>query len=161
MREARRSVEPADHVVEADAREDRNPVPGDLAVSSHLVAAVGDLLAEQLGERIVRQLRLLKADDIRPALVQPRQKPRHPLLERVDIPGRDAHGPSRYPPSEPADLWSAYVLPARYCADEVAGERRGFQARVGRWRAPRRRRAAGSARRRGRVARSAPDAWGW
>ena len=32
------------------------------------------------------------------ALVQPRQQPRQPLLDRIDVPGRDAHGTSRYRP---------------------------------------------------------------
>ena len=87
-----RAGEPGDHVVEPDAREDRHAVPGRLAVGGDLVAALGQLVAEQLGERVVGELGLLQADDVRPPLVQPRQQPRHALLDRVDVPGRDPHG---------------------------------------------------------------------
>ena len=78
-----------------------------LAVRGDLVAAVRQLVAEQLGERVVGELRLLQADDVRPPLVEPRQQPRHPLLERVDVPGRDAHGlhgtgTARAPPRAPS-----------------------------------------------------------
>ena len=41
-----------------------------------LVAAVGQLGAEQLGERVVGELGLLQADDVRLPLVQPGQEPR-------------------------------------------------------------------------------------
>jgi hypothetical protein len=34
---------------------------------------------------------VLQADRSRPPLIQPRQKPRHPLLHRIDVPGRDPH----------------------------------------------------------------------
>ena len=56
-----------------------------------LVAALGELLAEQLGEGVVGELGLLQADDVRLPLVQPRQQPRQALLDRVDVPGRDPH----------------------------------------------------------------------
>jgi hypothetical protein len=52
------------------------------------IAAAGELVAEQVDERVVCELRLLQADDIRLALIQPRQQPRHALLDGVDVPGR-------------------------------------------------------------------------
>ena len=93
MREARRAGESRHHVVQPHAREDRHPVPRRLAVNGDGVAAVGELVAEQLGERVVGELGLLQADHVRPPLVQPRQQPRHALLDRVDVPGRDSHRP--------------------------------------------------------------------
>jgi hypothetical protein len=59
----------------------------------HVVTTVSELIPEQLRERIIRKLRLLKADNVGPALVQPRQETRHALLERVHVPGGDAHRP--------------------------------------------------------------------
>jgi hypothetical protein len=50
-----------------------------------------ELVTEQLSECIVGELRLLKADDVGLALVQPRQEPGNPLLDRVHIPGRYPH----------------------------------------------------------------------
>ena len=93
MREPRRAGEPRHHVVQPHAREDRHPVPRRLAVSRDGVAAAGELVAEQLGERVVGELGLLQADHVRLPLVQPGQQPRHPLLDRVDVPRRDPHGP--------------------------------------------------------------------
>jgi hypothetical protein len=57
------------------------------------IPAVSELVAEQVEERIVSELGLLQADHVRPPLVQPRQQPRHALLDRVDVPGRDSHRP--------------------------------------------------------------------
>ena len=89
-----RAGEPVHHVLEPDAREDRHAVPRRLAVSGDRVAAVCELVAEQLGERVVGELGLLQADDVRLALVEPRQQPRHPLLDRVHVPSRDSHRPN-------------------------------------------------------------------
>src|SRR5262249_1183637 len=36
-------------------------------------------------------LGLLQADDVGPPLIQPGQQPRHPLLDRVHVPGRYPH----------------------------------------------------------------------
>ena len=91
MREARRAGDSRHDVVQPHAREDRDAVPGRLAVRRDLVAALGELVAEQLGERVVGELGLLQADHVRPPLVQPGQQPRHALLDRVDVPGRDSH----------------------------------------------------------------------
>ena len=88
---ARRVGEPRDDVVETDAREDRDAVPLHLAVERDGIAATHQLAAEQLLERVVTELRLLQADDVRRALVEPRQQTRHALLDGVDVPGRDPH----------------------------------------------------------------------
>jgi hypothetical protein len=96
VREPRRVLaEPGDDVLEPGAREDRHAVPRPLAVGGDLVAAAGELVPEQLLERVVGELRLLEADDVRPPLVEPRQQPRQALLDRVDVPGDDAHGTAR------------------------------------------------------------------
>ena len=55
------------------------------------VATILELGAEELGQLVVGELRLLQADDVRLPLIQPRQQPRQPLLDRVDVPRRDAH----------------------------------------------------------------------
>jgi hypothetical protein len=44
------------------------------------VATTGELVAEQGFERLVCELRLLQADDVGPAFVEPRQQPWDPLL---------------------------------------------------------------------------------
>ncbi len=92
MREARPAGQSSDHVVQPDAREDRHAVPRRLAVCRDGVAASFELGAEELGELVVGELGLLQADDVRLPLVEPRQQPRQPLLDRVDVPRRDAHG---------------------------------------------------------------------
>ena len=76
--------------------------PRRLAVSCDSVAAVGELVAEQVGERLVCELGLLQTDDVRLPLVQPRQEPRDALLDRVDVPGRDPHPRSK--PRKPLRL---------------------------------------------------------
>jgi hypothetical protein len=60
-------------------------------VRRDFVAARRQLRAEQLRERVVGELRLLKAHDVRLTLVEPRQEARQALLDRVDVPRRDAH----------------------------------------------------------------------
>src|SRR3954454_17474020 len=97
MRKAGRAVDPGDDVIEPDAGEDRHAVPRRLAMGGHLVAAARELLAHELAQRLVGDLRLLEADDVRPALIEPRQQPRYALLEGVDVPGRDAPGRQRRP----------------------------------------------------------------
>ncbi len=96
--EAGRAVDPDDDFVEANAREDRDPVPLRLAVTGERIAATGELRAEQLVERVVGELGLLQADDIRLALLEPRQQPRHPLLDGVHVPRRHPHGRTVAPP---------------------------------------------------------------
>jgi hypothetical protein len=98
VREARRTLDARHDVLETHARQDRDAVPGRLAVRRHLVAAVRQLVADDLAERVVAELRLLQADDLGPPLVEPRQEPRHALLDGVDVPGRDAHGVRGYAP---------------------------------------------------------------
>jgi hypothetical protein len=60
-------------------------------VRGDLVAAVAQLGPEEVGERVVGELGLLQADDVRRALVEPRQEPGDALLDRVDVPGRESH----------------------------------------------------------------------
>jgi hypothetical protein len=50
-------------------------------MDSHLVAALREVCAKQLGERVVGELGLLEADNVRLALVQPGEQARHPLLD--------------------------------------------------------------------------------
>ena len=64
MGEAGRARESGDDVVEARPREDRHTVPLRLAVQRDLIAASGELIAEQLLEGVVGELRLLQADDV-------------------------------------------------------------------------------------------------
>ena len=71
--EARRPGDAGLHVVESHAREDRHPVPRRLAVNGDGVVALGELVREQLAKRVVGELRLLQADDVRLPLVQPGQ----------------------------------------------------------------------------------------
>ena len=92
VREPGPAREPGDDVVEPDAREDRHAVPRRLAVGGDLVPAPLELVAEQLRELVVGELRLLQADDVGLPLVEPWQQPRHALLDRVDVPRRDPHG---------------------------------------------------------------------
>jgi hypothetical protein len=47
-------------------------------VKRHLITAARQLVAEEFIECFVAELCLLQADDIGPALVQPRQQARHP-----------------------------------------------------------------------------------
>jgi hypothetical protein len=61
-------------------------------VGGHLVAAVRELVAHQLGEGLVGDLGLLEAQDVGSALVEPGEQPRDALLERVDVPRRDPQG---------------------------------------------------------------------
>ncbi len=93
MRKPGSTLDALDDVLEPDLGQDRDPVPSGLAISSDLIAPISELIPEYLSQRVIRQLGLLKTNNIRPPLIEPRQKPRHALLERVDIPGGDAHGP--------------------------------------------------------------------
>ena len=90
-------------------------------MAGDLVAAGGELGAEQLVERRVGELGLLQADDVGLALVEPRQQAREPLLDRVDVPGRDAH---RAYPSDSLRRGSGYEQAKaklrRVESDEVA-----------------------------------------
>ena len=65
MGEARRAGDAGRHIVQPHPREDRDPVPGRLAVNGDGVAALGELVREQLAKRVVGELRLLQADDVR------------------------------------------------------------------------------------------------
>jgi hypothetical protein len=60
-------------------------------VRRDVVTALRQLLAEQRREGVVGELGLLQAHDVRLAVVQPRQQARQALLDRVDVPRRDAH----------------------------------------------------------------------
>ena len=91
MREAGAVRYPTRDVLEPGARQDRDAVPRGLAVRRHLVAAGLELVVEEAGERVVGELGLLQADHVGPPLVEPGQKPRQTLLDRVHVPCRDAH----------------------------------------------------------------------
>jgi hypothetical protein len=67
-------------------------------VRRELVTPAAKIVAEQFGERVIRELRLLQADDVRPPLVEPRQQPGHPLLDESTF-----HVATRIAPS----LWRA------------------------------------------------------
>jgi hypothetical protein len=84
--------EPFGDVVQAGSREDRDAIPGRLAMKGDLISAAGEIAAEELHERVVRDLRLLKTDDVRLAIVEPRKQSRDTLLDRIDVPGSDPHG---------------------------------------------------------------------
>jgi hypothetical protein len=62
-------------------------------MNSDLIAAIAELITKNLGKSIISQLGLLKTNDIRLPLIEPRQKPQHALLERIDVPGGEAHTP--------------------------------------------------------------------
>ena len=95
---------------------------------------------EQLGERVVGELRLLQAHDVGLPLVQPRQQPRQPLLDRVDVPGRDPHLPHATALSSGRGRATALPWPRR------ASWRAGSRCRVARRKASARRRAAARSR---------------
>ena len=97
-REARRTGEPNHHVFQTHTREDRDSIPSRLAVSGNGIPASSKLVAEQFQEGIVSKLGLLQANHIRPPFIQPRQKTRYALLDRVDVPGRESHRPRRWYP---------------------------------------------------------------
>ena len=126
MREAGRVREPGHDVVQAHPGQDRHAVPLRLAVHRDRVAARRELLAEQLGEGGVGELRLLQAHDVGPPLVQPRQQPRHPLLDRVHVPGRHPHGPTLSGGHDHSRTPDASGPPRRAPAGRVPG--RGHRA---------------------------------
>jgi hypothetical protein len=76
------------HVVQAHAGGDGDPVPLVEAVEGHLVAAVVEDLARELG---VLALELLDGQDIRVRAVEPGADPLSPGSDRVHIPVHDAH----------------------------------------------------------------------
>ena len=84
-----------DNVFEADLGQNRDAVPLSLAMESERVAALGKLGSEQLLEGLVGELGLLQADDVGLAFIQPGQQSRHALLDRVHVPGSDAHRSER------------------------------------------------------------------
>src|SRR4051794_16515867 len=90
-REAGRAGQAGRDVLEAALGEDRDAVPGRLPVHRDLIAARRQLVLQQPGERLVGQLGLLQAQDVRLTLVQPGKKTRHALLDGVHVPGDDAH----------------------------------------------------------------------
>src|SRR5205807_2232577 len=55
------------------------------------------------------ELRLLQANDIGLALLQPRQQARQTLLDRVDVPGRDSHEPDATWACDPTSMQSSNV----------------------------------------------------
>ena len=88
---SRRTRDSRHHAVQPDAGKDRHPVPPGFTVHGRRVAAAVELGAEKFGERVVAELGFLEADHIGLSLVQPGQQARHPLLDRVHVPGRYPH----------------------------------------------------------------------
>ena len=81
-------VEAGGHVVDPDARQDGHAVPLALAVVHGVVPERGE---RQVRERLVRELRLLQAEDVGPCVAQPLLDPLLAGLQRVDVPGGDPH----------------------------------------------------------------------
>ena len=71
------------------------------------------IVVEELGQLVVGELCFLQADDVGPALVQPRQQPRQALRDRVDVLGRDAHGVTVPPPVPRAAAVAGGLQPGR------------------------------------------------
>ncbi len=76
------------HLVERELRQDRDAVEGLLPVHCDIVAERLERLAR---EGFVHALGLLQADDVGPPLQEPGGQVVHSLLDRIDVPGGDAH----------------------------------------------------------------------
>src|SRR5262249_2654576 len=76
------------HVVEPDTRQDGHAVPLALAVMGALVPQRPE---GEGGKGLVGDLRLLQADDVGLHFGQPALDAREADLQRVDVPGGDAH----------------------------------------------------------------------
>jgi hypothetical protein len=81
----------------------------------------GQLAGEEFVESVIRELGLLKANDIRSPLVEPGQQPGKPLLDGVDVPGGDPHRLQVIGPHEARRLrhWTANRARSRW----VRGQR--------------------------------------
>ena len=84
-----------------EAAEELGVHPNTLRYRLRRALELAELDLEDGDERVVVELGLLQADHVRPALVQPRQQPRHPLLDRVHVPGHDPHASQRTHPCGP------------------------------------------------------------
>ena len=81
--------QPRRHLVERKFGQDRDAVEGLLPVHCDIVAEGFQWLARK---GVVDALGLLQADDVRLPLGQPGRQVVDSLLDRVDVPGGDAHG---------------------------------------------------------------------
>ena len=81
-------AEVRDHVLDADAAGDCHAVPAALAVVEQVVAGHAE---RHVGRGLVGELGLLHQQDVGGALGEPFLDSLHAGLERVDVPGRDAH----------------------------------------------------------------------
>ena len=79
---------PAVDVVDPDPRRDRHAVPPAGPVVDELVAERPEVQRRRL---LVGELRLLHAQDVRLVALGPGQHPLEAGLQRVDVPGREAH----------------------------------------------------------------------
>ena len=70
-------------------RQKRDAVEGLLAMGDDVVAERLDRFA---GKCLIDAFDLLQADDIRRAVLEPGQEMIEPLSDRIDVPGRYAHG---------------------------------------------------------------------
>jgi hypothetical protein len=80
VREARRPRNAGHDILQARAGEDRDAVPRRFAVARERVSARRKLRAEQLVEGGVGELRLLQADHVGAALIQPGEQTGQPLF---------------------------------------------------------------------------------
>ncbi len=79
------------NVLQGEFREDRDPVIGLLTMNGAVPASFLDL---EVGEGAGLALQFLKAHDVRRDAVQDLQHGRQPCLDRIHVPGSDAHASS-------------------------------------------------------------------
>jgi hypothetical protein len=84
------AVEPMADVLDTHPRQDRDPVVRPLAEHRALVAGTDELHRR---EELILDLDLLETHHVRLVTADQREQAREPLLDRVDVPGHEAHDP--------------------------------------------------------------------